>query len=467
MKDLMPTGQVETYEANVTPSGAMPCGLENPPSVERDSGGGLGLSEWPDFKIPIEWSFVRINDLAVKLKAGGTPSRQNKAYFGGNIPFVLIDDMTSSGVYLKATKETISQKGLDSCSAWIVPENSILLSMYATIGATVINTMPVATNQAIIAIIPHENCDRVYLSFCLRAHNVHLARLNVESTQKNINKGIVSSFPIPLPPLLEQKKIAHILSTVQRAIEAQERLIQTTTELKKALMHKLFTEGLRHEPQKQTEIGLVPESWEVIELGDMLKLAQYGLSVKGNDEGNYPILRMTNQVNGQIVNRNLQYVEISDADHAKFKVERGDILFNRTNSLDLVGRTAIFDIGGDFVFASYLIRLQTDEKHLNPFFLNCYFNTDEIQVRLKSIATRAVSQSNISASRLKGFPIPKPSLDEQEEMVTASLALDRKLAVHQAKLEQLQALFHMLLHELMTAKTRVHDINLLTGGQSA
>ena len=94
----------------------------------------------------------------------------------------------------------------------------------------------------------------------------------------------------PKIPLFEQKKIAHVLSTVQRAIEAQERIIQTTTELKKTLMHKLFTEGTRGEPQKQTEIGPVPESWEVSLLGNSLSVAQYGLSVKGTTKGDYPML---------------------------------------------------------------------------------------------------------------------------------------------------------------------------------
>lgn len=285
-----------------------------------------------------------------------------------------------------------------------------------------------------------------------------LLALEIPSRGYNRHFTILNERRLPLPPLPEQKKIAHILSTVQRAIEAQERIIQTTTELKKALMHKLFTEGLRGEPQKQTEIGPIPESWEVVKLGELISIAQYGLSVKGTPEGNYPILRMTNQVNGQVVADNLQFVKISDSEFQKFKVERGDILFNRTNSFDLVGRTAIHDIEGDYVFASYLIRIRTDRDRLNPFFLNLDFNRDETQVRLKSIATRAVSQSNISATRLKGFPIPLPSITDQAEIVRQGAAFDSKIKAHHAKLAALQDLFRTLLHELMTAKTRVNGI---------
>ncbi len=314
----------------------------------------------------------------------------------------------------------------------------------------------------ILAFRAKATCESEFLKFIIHSDEFVA---HAKSTTSGVQHPRTSwpslrEFRLSLPPLPEQKKIAHILSTVQRAIEAQERIIQTTTELKKALMHKLFTEGLRNEPQKQTEIGPVPESWEVVELGELLTIAQYGMSVKGNPEGNHPILRMTNQVDGQIVGRNLQYVEISDGEFEKFRVERGDILFNRTNSLDLVGRTAIFDIEGEFVFASYLIRLRTDKKKLNPFFLNCYFNTDEIQARLKSIATRAVSQSNISATRLRGFPVPTPRLEEQNDIVTHATTLDRKLAVHRSKLEQLQDLFRTLLDELMTAKIRVHELKL-------
>ncbi len=109
-------------------------------------------------------------------------------------------------------------------------------------------------------------------SFLISDHfTARMAGLERGASYPAVRDSDVTASWLPLPPLSEQKKIAHILSTVQRAIEAQAQIIQTTTELKKALMHKLFTEGLRHEPQKQTEIGPIPESWELVEIGDLGK----------------------------------------------------------------------------------------------------------------------------------------------------------------------------------------------------
>jgi type I restriction enzyme, S subunit len=267
-------------------------------------------------------------------------------------------------------------------------------------------------------------------------------------------------FKLHVPPLAEQRKIAGVLGVVQRALEQQERLIALTTELKKVLLYQLFTQGLRGEPQKQTEIGPVPQSWEVVTLGEYLTEAQYGISAKGSESGRYAVLRMTNQRQGRISSDNLQYVELTADQFHRFRVERQDILFNRTNSLELVGRTAIFDLEGDFVFASYLIRLRTDAERLRPFFLNHYFNWEETQVRLKSIATRAVSQSNISATRLRGFLVPVPKPGEQDEIVEKVDCLDQKLSVHARKHAALSALFRTLLHQLMTAQIRVNVLDL-------
>ncbi|HIH36535.1 MAG TPA: hypothetical protein HA232_01340, partial [Methanocellales archaeon] len=100
---------------------------------------------------PEEWGVVKVSKVSKKMKAGGTPRRSNKEYWhNGTVPFVLIEDMTSCGLYLDKTKEFVTTKGIENSSAWIVPNNSLLLSMYATIGETAINKIPLATNQAIL-----------------------------------------------------------------------------------------------------------------------------------------------------------------------------------------------------------------------------------------------------------------------------------------------------------------------------
>ena len=209
-----------------------------------------------------------------------------------------------------------------------------------------------------------------------------------------------------------------------------------------------------------TDIGLVPEDWDVLPLDELLIRTQYGLSVKGEDTGNDGILRMTNQIEGKISTEKMQFVNVSGKDFENYRLKRGDILFNRTNSIELVGRTAIFDIEGDYVFASYLIRLNTDEKKLNPFFLNHYLNWDESQKRLKSIALRAVSQSNISATRLRTFQVPLPSLEEQTEIITSINTVIEKIEFHRQKKQLLEELFRTLLHHLMTGQMRTTDLDL-------
>ena len=399
------------------------------------------------------WQLKRVSDLG-EIVTGRTPSTKRKDFYDGHFNLIPPADL-DNGKYVRTAHRRLTKLGFEQCRA--LPKNTVLVGCIGNVGKLgMVGDDCSATNQQINALVCNSNNDPDFIYYCFYANKERLEQAAVKTTVPILNKANFGNFTLNVPILSEQKKIAHVLSTVQRAIEAQERIIQTTTELKKALMHKLFTEGARGEPQKQTEIGPVPESWEVAPLGDSLSVAQYGLSVKGSPEGNYPILRMTNQINGRIVANNLQFVRISETDFKKFRVESGDILFNRTNSLELVGRTAVHDIKGDFVFASYLIRLRTKEEKLNPFFLNIHFNRDETQAHLKSIATRAVSQSNISATRLKGFAVPLPCIEEQAEIATQSEALEAKLMAHRRKHESLQDLFRTVLHELMTAKIRVH-----------
>lgn len=195
--------------------------------------------------VPEHWEVIRLGEVAEYMKAGGTPSRKEPRYWEGGIPFVLIEDMTSCGLYLRSTKETISPKGLENSSAWLVPPGSLLLSMYATIGETAVNMIPVATNQAILAMIPKPIFCAEFGAYLLKFYAGKLVQRNVQSTQKNVNKGIVEQFPIPLPPPFEQREIASILQTVDGKIGAEDARKQALDALFKTLLHYLMTGKVR------------------------------------------------------------------------------------------------------------------------------------------------------------------------------------------------------------------------------
>ena len=200
-------------------------------------------------EIPEEWECVTLGDpkISTITRAGGTPLRSVRKYYeNGNIPFVKIEDMVVSGKYLTDTDEKITDEGVRNSSAWVIQPDSILYSMYASYGEVSINKLPVATNQAILSIIPNKyQIDVNYLYYQLKQLKSNLKKYLRSTTQNNLNANIVKALKIPFAPLLEQQKIAEILSDADKEIEVLEQKRYKYEMLKTGMMQQLLTGGIR------------------------------------------------------------------------------------------------------------------------------------------------------------------------------------------------------------------------------
>ncbi len=312
------------------------------------------------------------------------------------------------------------------------------------------------TGCFLVRVDSHES-DSTYLSFYLSTDesvewlNRHAAGV----VMPNLSNTVLQRVPVALPPLPEQKKIAHILSTVQRAIETQERIIQTTTELKKALMHKLFTEGLRNEPQKQTEIGPVPESWEVVEIGDL------GKSITGSTP--------KTKVDSFYDPPTEDFIAPADLGARRY-------VYDSEKKISPEGMDAIRPIPKNVVMCvcigssigkvgmSYREKSATNQqinsiickKGRDPEFV--YYLLSYHWEYWKSFATFGPVPI-LSKGRFTSIAVAIPSsIGEQQAIAKPLVTLEAKIEIAEKKVATLQDLFRTLLHELMTAKKRVNQL---------
>ena len=279
------------------------------------------------------------------------------------------------------------------------------------------------------------------------------------NSHKRVSQKSFEKVRLPVPPLAEQRRIADVLSTVDKLIQYTVETIEKSRELKEGLIQDLVFYGPDHDATQTVQLGPmtteIAESWDVTSIGDVTTTVQYGSSESLSQEGEYPMFRMNNIEDGQMVASPMKYTDLSPEEAEKYRVEKGDILFNRTNSIDLVGKSGIFDLDGEFVFASYLIRVQTDEQ-MNPYFLNYYLNSPVGQGILKSYATRGASQANINATSLKSVKAPLPPRDVQDKIVEQIQTVEKKIDQEQETKEELQELKRGLMQDLLTGKVRVN-----------
>ena len=175
-------------------------------------------------------------------KAGGTPTSTNKNYYSGTIPFLSISDMTAQGKFLRNTEKHISELGLKNSTAWLVPANSLIISMYASYGLVSINTIPITTSQAMFSIIPKDETDTEYLYYYLSYLSTtgYYDKMVSTGTQANLNAEKVKNIPIYFPSKEERTKIKVILKTFDEMEDAENRKLETLLDIKSGLLQQMF-----------------------------------------------------------------------------------------------------------------------------------------------------------------------------------------------------------------------------------
>ncbi|MFV1883027.1 MAG: restriction endonuclease subunit S [Balneola sp.] len=238
--------------------------------------------------------------------------------------------------------------------------------------------------------------------------------ISVGSLSPTINWGTLKSQEFLLPPKDQQAELAELLWAMDEVVERNKNLFKMCITYKKSFFK---SELYSNYELKEFFFNDLKPRYEIEKVGRYLKAVQYGISKSLSDEGDVPILRMNNLIDGKVDLADLKYYNPEDGELDKFYLESGDVLFNRTNSFELVGKTGIYENDKRISFASYLIRLQTEKEKLDSAFLNFYMNSEIGMSRIRNYRTPGVSQSNINAQNLKSMPIPVPPIEKQESIM--------------------------------------------------
>lgn len=433
--------------------------------------------------LPEEWRVVRLGEIA-SIALGRTPSRAKAEYWEqGEVPWVSIADLTNGPVL--STKERISRKAFaDVFRNQAIPAGTLLFSFKLTIGKVGILGLPAVHNEAIASLFVNESlASKDFLFFLMQSLDFS-AYLDSYVKGRTLNKEKLGQIPLPLPPLAEQRAIAHVLRTVQATKEANERVVEALRTLKKSLMRHLFTYGplpidtpanipdnvgaRRAVPLRDTELGPLPAHWKVVRLGEVVEAVDggdwgYDSSIEEGLSQAF-VLRGTDFAKaerGDLSSTPIRFLKARSL--AKRTVVEGDVLVELsggsedqpTGRILYVSRQILSNQSLPVAFSNFVKRLRVS-KGCDPSFFAWYWRLLYQQGKTRAYEKRTTGIRNFKLSDfLANQLIPLPPLDEQREITRILQAVDRRIQMEETYVRALQDLFRTLLHELMTGRRRV------------
>ncbi|MCX6913826.1 MAG: restriction endonuclease subunit S, partial [Verrucomicrobia bacterium] len=332
--------------------------------------------------------------------------------------YIDVSSVSNATFQIQATQR-LKGKDAPSRARKLVRANDIL---FATIRPTLqrIAVVPEHLDQQVCStgyfvLRPKPGIDHRFVFYSLFTENFmgQMESLQKGASYPAVTDGDVKAQEIPVPPLPEQQRIVGILDEAFEGIATAKANAEKNLQNARAIFESHLQSVLRS------------KKWKWKTLGDLCDDVEYGSSAKSKAEGGVPVLRMGNIQDGRLDWENLVYTD-GKAEIKKYLLKHNDVLFNRTNSPELVGKTAIYKSEMPAIFAGYLIRIHRKEDLLDADYLTYFLNSEIAFDYGKTVVISSVNQANINGTKLKSYPIPAPSLSEQKAIVAELDALSKE-----------------------------------------
>jgi type I restriction enzyme, S subunit len=295
-----------------------------------------------------------------------------------------------------------------------------------------------------------------YLNYVIRNPIKKIECLTPHTTVKHLSTKDIRKIKIPVPPLGEQRGIAEVLGTIDDSIRVQEQIIAKTELLKTGLMERLITEGIGHKEYKETRIGRLPDTWNIITLSDLVEYKN-GIYKPAEYYGKGPpSIRMNHITDGEITKKGAPLLDVTEEELLDYGLVAGDLIINRVNSRYLVGKLGIVPPNfGPATFESKNIRMRSKTSTVDSQFLNYVLNSARKQYTIRSYAKSAVGQATITQSDLNRIQIQIPPFREQQIIVKIINKMKKQIKTLVKEKESQVELKHGLMQVLLIGERRV------------
>lgn len=397
-----------------------------------------------------DWEQRKLKSIS-NISSGGTPNKNNKKYWNGNIFWITTSEIHYNQI--TKSKDTITQLGLDNSSAKIFHPGTILMAMYGqgkTRGQVGLLKTAAATNQAVAAIVPHQIVKTNFLYSFLEKEYLHIRNYANSGSQSNLSLTIIGSQNIIFSKnIVEQSKIGNIFSNISTLITLQQRKLRQLKRLKTAMLQQLFVS--KNSKQPVLRFKNFDSDWRPYSLKDISAKTYSGLTGKSKDDfghGKARYITYLNVHNNEVaVSDGVEQIEV---DSKQNKVLKGDLLF--TISSEVPSEVALnsvwpFEAGKDIYLNSFCFGIRPKSNYINSFFLTYYLRSPQMRKLIYPLA-QGISRFNISKQSILALKINIPVLPEQINIYKVLIHIDNLIALHQNKLTQLTTLKKYLLQKL-------------------